>query len=406
MTRKGTIAETDLNSYTDYSLQLNRWILKPIGVWPAFSTTTKLERIVSVVLNVICYGCMVSVSFVSLLQLLLEEEASYTKLKIAAALTHWFTSSFTYTTLLLRSKDIQFCVRHMDSDWRTVRRKRDQEVMLENAKFGRYVATFCAAIMQGGILSAVFVIVQTMEEIQVGNETRIVHVLITPVYKKLVNVDESPMNEIVLAVQILSVFVANSSTVGTFSLAAVLAAHACGQLGVLMLRINESMNASRNQKEAVKSKELRLIVEHHLRTLNFVLYTEEVMNQMYFLELFRCVLDICLIGYLSLADLAENNIESAVTLFTCVLAICFNVFIMCYIGETLTEQCKKVGEVVYMTNWYYLPDKVILDLILIIVRSNVVIDITAGKFVHLSIYTFGQVIKTSFAYLNVLRQMM
>ncbi|CAL7936656.1 unnamed protein product [Xylocopa violacea] len=390
MTRKTTIAETNLSIYTDYSLQLNRWILKPIGVWPAFSTTTRLERIVSIILNVICYGSMMSMSILSLLQLLLEKETSYTKLKIGAALTHWFTSSFTYTSLLLRSKDILLCVQHMDNDWRAVRRKQDQEVMLENAKFGRYVATFCVAFMQGGILSAVFVIVQTMEEIQVGNETRIVHMMITPVYKKLVNVDESPMNEIILSVQIFSIFIANSSTVGTFSLAAVLAAHACGQLGVLMLRINESMNASRDQKE----------------TINFVSNTEEVMNKMYFLELFRCMLDICLLGYLTLADLAEDNIQSAVTLFACVLSICFNVFIMCYIGETLTEQCKKVGEVVYMTNWYYLPDKLILDLILIIVRSNVVIDITAGKIVHLSIYTFGQVIKTSFAYLNVLRQMM
>lgn len=44
-----------------------------------------------------------------------------------------------------------------------------------------------------------------------------------------------------------------------------------------------------------------------------------------------------------------------------------------------------------MTNWYYLPHKDILDLIQVILRSSAVIKITAGKLVHMSIYTFGDV---------------
>lgn len=56
-----------------------------------------------------------------------------------------------------------------------------------------------------------------------------------------------------------------------------------------------------------------------------------------------------------------------------------------------SQQCKKVGDVVYMTNWYYLPDKAILDLRLIITRSSVVIKMTAGKLIHMSVYTFGDV---------------
>ena len=51
----------------------------------------------------------------------------------------------------------------------------------------------------------------------------------------------------------------------------------------------------------------------------------------------------------------------------------------------------KVGEIVYMTNWYYLPVKKILDLILIIGRSSMVIQLTAGKIIQMSIHTFGDV---------------
>lgn len=44
-----------------------------------------------------------------------------------------------------------------------------------------------------------------------------------------------------------------------------------------------------------------------------------------------------------------------------------------------------------MTNWYYLPYKDILNLIQIILRSSMMIKITAGKLVHMSIFTFGNV---------------
>lgn len=44
-----------------------------------------------------------------------------------------------------------------------------------------------------------------------------------------------------------------------------------------------------------------------------------------------------------------------------------------------------------MTNWYYLPGKAVLDLILIISRSSVIIKMTAGKLIHMSVYTFGDV---------------
>jgi len=44
-----------------------------------------------------------------------------------------------------------------------------------------------------------------------------------------------------------------------------------------------------------------------------------------------------------------------------------------------------------MTDWYQLPHKTVLDLILIILRSRIVIKITAGKIFHMSIQTFGVV---------------
>ena len=58
-----------------------------------------------------------------------------------------------YHAQLLRSKEIQYCVEHIETDWRIITRTKDQYVMLKNAQYGRYVAAFCGTFMQGGVLS-------------------------------------------------------------------------------------------------------------------------------------------------------------------------------------------------------------------------------------------------------------
>jgi len=44
-----------------------------------------------------------------------------------------------------------------------------------------------------------------------------------------------------------------------------------------------------------------------------------------------------------------------------------------------------------MTNWYLLPGNTALSLVLIILRSSIVVKITAGKMIELSLSTFGNV---------------
>ena len=152
-------------------------------------------------------------------------------------------------------------------DWRMITRAKDQGVMLKHAKFGRYAVAFCAAFMQGGILSHCIVTALSTKTVYVGNETRIVHLLPSPFYKKLLNVDASPTNEIVLASQLLSGFVVTYTAVAAFSLGAVFASHACGQLNVLMAWITEYVNESGEHNTGAKITKIGVVVEYHLRIL-------------------------------------------------------------------------------------------------------------------------------------------
>lgn len=402
MTNKSVISRESFDSLCDYSLQLNRWLLKPIGAWP-LSSSSKLERIVSFFLIVLCYGFILFTVIPCLFHIVLEDENLHMKLKVFGPLSHWFIGGINYTTLLLRNKEIHYCIKHMQTDWKIVNRAKDQEVMMKYAKVGRYIAALCAVFMQSGVLTYCVVTAFSTQIIKIGNETKIVHMLPCAVYKELISIDTSPTNEIVLVSQFVSGFIVNSIAVGAISIGAVFTAHACGQLTIITRWIREYINRSKDNNKNVVINEIGDIVEYHLRILSFIAGIENVLNRFCFMELFKSTLDISMLGYYILTEWADHDIRNLTTYFMILTSMSFNIFIVCYIGDILMEQCRKVGEVLYMTNWYYLPCKDILDLILIISRSNAVIKITAGKLTHMSIYTFGNVMKTTFTYFNLLR---
>lgn len=262
-----TTAEDNPRSLSDYSLQLNRWFLKPIGAWPLSASTSRHERIVSLILNFLCYFFVLFTVIPCLFYLWLEDEIVSVKLKTLGPFSHWFIGGINYTTLLLRGKEMRSCIKHVENDWKIITRKEDQKVMMKYAKIGRCTAAFCAAFMQGGVLSHCTISAFTKEIIEIGNETRTLRVLPCISYKKLIPVDTNPTNAIVLATQFVSGFIVNSSAAGAVSIAAVFAAHACGQLNIMTTWVNEFVTRSKNRNSNVRLNEIGKIVEHHLRVL-------------------------------------------------------------------------------------------------------------------------------------------
>ncbi|XP_017878907.2 uncharacterized protein LOC108624258 [Ceratina calcarata] len=389
----------------EYSLQVVKWYLNSIGIWPPSQSSSMCQRSVSRVLNILCYFFILFTVIPCIIFLCLEPETFYTKLKVTGPLSHWFVGGINYTTLLMKGSAIRECIEHVKTDWTIITRSDARQVMTKNAKIGHYVAAFCAVFMQGGVLCWCVASGFTKIDIQIGNETKTIRTLPCTVYMKLLPVDTNPTYGIVLASQFVSGFIVNQSTICAFSLATVFAAHAHGQLTIMMSLIIEFVNQFKDQNSNDAFTEIGVIVEHHLRVLSFIDRIEDVMTRICFTELFKCTLDMCILGYYILMEWADHDVRALSSYVVILISMIFNIFTICYIGEILTEQCQKIGEAVYLTDWYNLPEKHILDLILIISRSSVPPDITAGKMAHMSIYTFGSVIRSAVAYLNLFRQL-
>lgn len=252
-------------SLSEYCIQLNRWILKSIGAWPASASTTKIEKAFSKVLIVLCWFFTLFTLIPTVLYIILEEEDVSIKIKTIGPAFHWFVGILNHAMLLLHRDDIRYCIEHLQDDWNIVTRPEDRQVMLKMAKLGRYIIGFCAGFMQGSVLcysAAVGLFKQTVE---IGNETMSIYLLPCPVYK--VPLQTNPEHTIILMTQFLSGFIANSSAVAAFSLATNFASHTLGQLNLMSKWVNEYVNESRRQDKDARVHEIGVIVEHHLRIL-------------------------------------------------------------------------------------------------------------------------------------------
>lgn len=265
--RVSTNIQLTYKNNNDYSLQLARWFLMPLGIWSRISMTTKAEKFTSYVHVLVCSSLMTIVTVPFFLYVWLEEKDIETKLSMLGPLSHWIMGMINYCLLLAFTNDIRKCVQHMEMDWRLVKNNEDQQVMLQQAKVGRFVSGICAILMQSGTFLFAIVKSLTTTIVIVGNETISMRLMACPIYSKFIDTRFSPANEIMQVVEILSTFIVNSVTVSICSLDAIFAMHAYAQLTVLFSWLNKLVD--KNNENNFAGRRLAIIVEHHLRVLRY-----------------------------------------------------------------------------------------------------------------------------------------
>ncbi|XP_012062998.1 PREDICTED: odorant receptor 22c-like [Atta cephalotes] len=374
--------------------------MKIIGTWPL--THSSIEMLWYRVLNVICYILLALLLIPSGVYIVLEIKDFYNQLKLGSALTFFFMAVLKYCALLLRENDIRKCVDYIKSDWRNVRYMDERRIMLQNANFGRRLIVICSVLMYGGVTFYFVAVPLTRAKIKEEDTNLTYRRLVFPVPSVIVDARRSPVNEIFYFIQLFAGFIAHNITVAACSLAALLAMHACGQLQVLMSWINHLVDGREGVNDTTNER-LAKIIQLHMRILNFISLTEELLHEISLVEVVGCTLNICFLGYYCMMEWDFKKPVSGLTYLILLTSLTFNIFIFCYIGELITEQIIKVRESSYMIDWYRLPERKSLAVILIICMSNATTRLTAGNMIELSISSFGDVIKSSVAYLNMLR---
>ncbi|XP_071641218.1 odorant receptor 4-like isoform X4 [Temnothorax longispinosus] len=380
----------ELTDGWNYSIQLNRWFLKPIGAWPLTLCETTMEKIACMILTVVsCFLICFLLIPCTLCTILVDTDLD-TKIRMIGPVSFILMAAVKQYILITRSENISECFRHIRTDWSRVAlaREKDREIMVDNAKFGRWLSSISAMFMYsaGIFFTTVMPICARRTEI-IDNET--VRMLSFPIYRGLFDPRATPAFEIAQFTQALAGYVIYTITIGVCSVAAVFVMHACGQFQILMLKMDDLADG-RERKSASSTHEGRLgdIVKHHIRILSFITRTEELLNEICLVDVVGCTLNICFLGFNMMTEWEHRETLGTMTFSSLLISFTFNIFILCYIGEILAEQCIQIGTKSYMIDWYRIPNKGALGLTLIMAMSNATIKLTAGKFMDLSLASF------------------
>ncbi|XP_043682732.1 uncharacterized protein LOC122636008 isoform X1 [Vespula pensylvanica] len=374
-----------------YSMKIPYYILRVIGVWPLRTDASVIDRFASYSMKCMCYFFFAFILIPGFLRIFLIEKSTQQKLKIFGPLCSCSTNAMKYSILLMHREKIRTCLKHIREDWTKIILQEDHELMMSQARIGRILSTMSICFIYGaGIFYRTFLPL-SKGSVVVGNHT--IRPLACPSYFVLFDEQKSPAYELVFFGQFLGGFTVYTVGSGVCGLAAFFIMHVCGQLGILMRKMNDIVEGNYSIEKNPKIR-IAEVIRHQIRTRSFVKEVEEILQYPCMAEIMGCTSLVCLVLYYLVMEWEDSDATGLITFVLLFVSFAFNMFIFCYIGELLSEQGAKVGLTSSTLNWHCLPVKDMKCLIPVIIMSNYPLKIVAGKLMDMSLSNFNNVSTT------------
>ncbi|KAG5331748.1 OR4 protein, partial [Acromyrmex charruanus] len=375
-----------------YAIQISICLLKPFGAWPLANDETSKFKIVLHRASMVIATFLLIFIVVSMMLHMMKEKDVFLIIHLMCELLFTLMAFAKYVLLLWHQDRLRFCIDYVANDWRYAIIE-DRDIMLANARLGR---TF-------GITSVVFMFscgtmyyLQPIVTPNLVNEDNVT-VRSHPSACEFLVFDSkvSPVYEIVYFLQVLSGLTAYSAFCGICSLMANFVAHVCGQCDVLISLLEELVDGGKRNSGSIDNR-IALIITRHLHLLRFVSHVRNLFTEICLVEFMNASCNICLLGYIIITDM--NNNESFLQIFMYffgLVSVIFNVFMFCYIGDLLKERCQQIGTICYTIEWYRMPSRKAIDLLMPIAISRYSATLTAGKMLTMTLTTFSDVSNTA-----------
>ncbi|XP_071558339.1 odorant receptor 4-like [Temnothorax nylanderi] len=384
-----------------YITQPTRNILLALGVWPSISKEKSVyPKTHNLLLICISYILFSSDLIPGILYWVLEETTRI-RLQIIPLLLYDLMSASSYGIFIFRYDQLRRCLKHIEEDWENVFSADARDIMLKSARTGKRLVTICGVFMYSGVITFRTILPLSQGKIVTDQNVTLRH-FACPGYFFSLDVQVSPVYETVFVIQFLTGFITVSVVTGACGLTAIFVVHACGQLKIL-INLMRSLVQEQWREEREVDEKLAEIVEHQVRVRNFLRLVQHTLQEIYLMEILVNTIAICLLVYFMLVDWQNKNITTLCTYIVSVTNIVIHIFLFCYTGEQLSSQAEKVAIASCELEWYRLPDRNVRSVVLLMIVSNAPTKISAGKFMDLSLRTFGAVMKTAGAYFNMLR---
>ncbi|XP_012284546.1 odorant receptor 13a [Orussus abietinus] len=291
-------------------------------------------------------------------------------------------------------------------DWTTPKTKSQENLMLKYARLTRKIsATF---FIVGYLALLFYVIIYTFTEVQrkYPNGTE-VHREFLFHADYIYDTSSTPVYLIVCSLQVLTVMYAALSFFTFDFFFAMMILHLCAQIAIQRAVIqNLDLGHSNGEKKVNFQGILRSLVTRHDHLCWFAGKVEDSFNMVSLSLLLTCSIQFCLLGYRFIETLMTGTREAIImeggflAMYTSSLGLIL--FLFCYLGQCLHDESTGFCNSCYECEWYNLSPQDARCIIVLMIRSQCPLEITAGKFSALSFVTCAQILQTSLGYMSML----
>ncbi|XP_058802884.1 odorant receptor 82a-like [Phymastichus coffea] len=306
-------------------------------------------------------------------------------------------------------KDLDVLIAAMIEDWKVVKNHAEKLIMRRNAKISYLISIVIFWVV--GSTVATFFALNCYKRIKESQAFRMGKVnaseRIRPMYmlsKFPYDAQKSPYYEITWICQILSAVSAATVFASITGFFVSIIFHLCAQLELLRERFKYLLARAALNESGNEHLILSPIVERHMYLLKIVDIIENAFSVQLLVQLLTSLVIFCLTEYQIVRIIDKDVIDVLELVFATYYYMTFlvSLFAYCVLAVILSTESIKLKETAYNSDWYRLPPSDVKLLIIIMVRADRPVELTAGKFVPLSVDLFCSVLKTSGGYLSML----
>jgi len=118
-----------------------------------------------------------------------------------------------------------------------------------------------------------------------------------------------------------------------------------------------------------------------------------------------CCIFVCYSGFQFILALKSHNAVMIIKTLAVLSDLLLQLFFYSFVGDYLKCQMEEIAHSIFGCNWYYMPTKLMRNVLFVIMRSQQPVQLLAGRFFVVDIKTYMTILKSSLSYLSVLRVM-
>ncbi|KAK2587306.1 hypothetical protein KPH14_003025 [Odynerus spinipes] len=214
----------------------------------------------------------------------------------------------------------------------------------------------------------------------------------------------SPYYELVNTQQFLSQLSAASASSMLNALLLTLLLHVDGQVEIIRRELAE-ISVIAKKHESCK-RMLRSSIARHQKVIAFARNIENIFTYIALVQFLANTIVICSLGFVIVTSLNTDQRYAILSkLIPYYIVVNIEAFVLCFAGEFLSSRSVIIERAAYDTAWYELHPTESRILLLMLIRAQRKLTLTAGKFMDLSLEEFAGMLKASGSYVSVLYAM-